>query len=570
MRLARVGNAICRRCLLATAALEALGTPEAIMPNWDRKRKKHLFDALRVADLRQRGRVFFDRLAIPRETLEGAIRGLLGRIVLPGDPEYEKDRKLWNPVFDSHPAMIVYCLTESDVRFCLYLGRLSGMAIAVRAGGHSTAGYSSGDGILVDVSGLNDVVFDPDKLILTAGAGATCGKVASVLDLNNAHVPYSECDSVCFGGYVQGGGFAFSSRTFGMCSDNAVRMRVMLADGSIVTASEDTNYDLWWALRGGTGNNFGVLLSAEFAAQTIAPVYGWMIHWPLATEDDRENAAAALELMQSEYFLTAPAQFNIQVSIFYRKIADGSVVLQLLACGVYFGSRDDAWAFLQPLVQSDGATVEVDSVGGFSTLSTLLLDPQPDWPKPEVMPDESKQTRYVARNLQLAEWQALIDFLAASPPNQLYYFYLEIYGGSINAYPVENSAFIHRNAAFNACLDVFWYDGDDPGPPKRFQSDWCALMDPMWNGEIYQNYPAADVRDYRGSYWGKALDALVAVKAKYDPAGFFRFPQMVSPRTGGAVSRPVTWPPKVALALARPIVRTHDSPWPASGPRLPA
>ena len=420
------------------------------------------------------------------------------------------------------------------------------------------------------MSDLNDAVFDPDKLILTAGSGATCGKVASVLDLNNAHVPYSECDSVCFGGFVQGGGFAFSSRTFGMCSDNVVSMRVMLADGSIVTASEYTNHDLWWALRGGTGNNFGVVLSAEFAAQSIAPVYGWMIHWPLAAEDDRANAAAALELMQSNYFLTAPAPFNIQVSIFYRKIADGSVVPQLLVCGVYFGPRDDAWAFLQPLVQSDSATVEVDAVGGFSALSTLLLAPQPPWPKPGVPPHESKQTRYVARNLQLSEWRSLIDFLAGQPSRSALLFLSRNLWRVDQRLPGREQRLHSPQCGVQRVPRRVLVRRRRSGPPKRFQSDWCALMDPMWNGEVYQNYPAADLSDYRGSYWGKALDALVAVKSKYDPTGFFQFPQMVSPRPGRAASRSATWPPKVALALARPIVRTHDSPWPASGPRLPA
>lgn len=534
------------------------------MPNW--KSRKQQLDAAQFDALRNRDAAFFERLRIPRVELEKAISGLLGRMVFPWDAEYDQDRKLDNPVFDSYPAVIIYCLTESDVRICLYLGWISRLPIAIRAGGHSTAGYSSGSGILVDVSGLNDAVIDPDNSILTVGSGTRCDKVAKVLDLHQAHMPYAECESVCVGGFVQGGGYALSSRTFGMSSDHVLSMRVMLADGSIVTASEKTNYDLWWAMRGGTGNNFGVLLSADCALQKIGSVYGWAISWSLATASDRQNAAAALMVMQDQFFRTAPTEFNIQVSILCRLLVD-EVVPQLEVCGVYFGSRDNAQSLLQPLLDTNGAVRTADTIGSYSTLSKQLLDWKPP-AAPSGHPFESKQTRYVARDLTLAEWRSLLDFLTTSPPNHYSYFYLEIYGGQINSYPVENSAFIHRDVAFNACLDVFWYHGDNPEPVKRFLRDWCDLMDPMWDGEVYQNYPAEGLVDYRASYWGKALDALVAVKAKYDPVGFFQFPQMVSPRPGGTASTPVTWPPKVALALTRPIVRTHDSPWRASAPNL--
>jgi FAD binding domain/Berberine and berberine like len=539
------------------------------MPKWDWKRRKRQLDALQFDDLGNREAPFFERLKLPRDTLQRAISGLLGRMVFPGDAQYDQDRRLWNPVFNSHPAVIIYCLTESDVRICLYLSWISGLSITVRAGGHSTAGYSSSSGILVDVSGLNDAWIDSDNPILKVGSGANCGKVAKVLDLDQAHVPYSECDSVCIGGFVQGGGYGLSSRTFGMSSDNVVSMRVMLADGSIVTASEKTNIDLWWAMRGGTGNNFGVLLTTDYALRRIGAVYGWMISWSLATATDRQKATAALILMQDNFFRTASPQFNIQASIFYRLVVD-KVVPQLLVCGVYFGSPDEALLLLKPLIQSDGAELEVDTVGSYSTLSTQLLLPQPVWKNsgPQVQPFESKQTRYVARDLTLAEWRAMLDFLTNSPPNLWSYFYLEIYGGQINSYPVENSAFIHRNVAFNACLDVFWYPGDDPTPVQKFSKDWCDLLGPMWNGEVCQSYPNAGLADYRSNYWGGALDALVAVKAKYDPTDFFQFPQMVSPRPGCMASKPVTWPSKVALALARPIVRTHDSPWPASRPKV--
>jgi FAD/FMN-containing dehydrogenase len=538
------------------------------MPNW--RSGKRQSEAKQIDALRRRNAEFFEQLRIPRDELEKAIGCLLGRIVLPDNSTYDQARRLSNPVFDLRPAVIIDCLTESDVRCCLWLSWISGLPIAIRAGGHSTAGYSSGDGvILVDVSRLDHCLIDPDNPILTVGSGASCAKVAKVLDLDQLHMPYAECDTVCIGGFVQGGGYALSSRTFGMSSDNVLSMRVMLADGSIVTASEQTNYDLWWAMRGGTGNNFGVLLAVNYALEKIASVYGWMISWPLATEIDRQSAAEALIVMQREFFGSARPEFNIQVVICYRSGAGGPVP-QLLAYGVYFGSPETAGLLLRPLLATNGAVSERGYIGSYSKVSTDLVNltnpyTPPGAPPPESL-NENKQSGYVARYLERDEWRSLLDFLATAKP-KLWYFFLDVYGGRINSYPVENSAFVHRDVAFNACLDVFWCPGEDPEPVKQLLNDWRDLMGPMWNGEVYQNYPAERLVDYQTRYWGRALDALVAVKAKYDPWGRFRFPQMVSSRPGSPASTPVTWPPKVALALTRPIVRTHDSPWPASAPK---
>jgi hypothetical protein len=157
----------------------------------------------------------------------------------------------------------------------------------------------------------------------------------------------------------------------------------------------------------------------------------------------------------------------------------------------------------------------------------------------------------VARDLTGAEWRKILDQFVTSP-NKWSYLYFEIYGGEINAYPLEASAFIHRDVAFCAALDVFFYEDDDVEAAEKFLQDWCKLMEPMWNGGIYPNYPKSDVPDYRKHYWGPALDALIGVKNKYDPDGFFRFEQMISPYPGKQ-PEPVTWPPKVAQGLAQPI-----------------
>ena len=130
---------------------------------------------------------------------------------------------------------------------------------------------------------------------------------------------------------------------------------------------------------------------------------------------------------------------------------------------------------------------------------------------------------------------------------------LEIYGGAINGYPRSQSAFIHRDVAFSAFLDVFWLNASEQGPAEQFLSDWCALMEPMWNGHIYQNYPSLAVPDYRANYWGGAFPTLLKVKNKYDPSNFFTFAQAITPPQGEIPE--TTWASEIFEAIAEPIVR---------------
>jgi hypothetical protein len=134
----------------------------------------------------------------------------------------------------------------------------------------------------------------------------------------------------------------------------------------------------------------------------------------------------------------------------------------------------------------------------------------------------------------------------------------EVAGGAINAVPEEATAFVHRSAHFSAFLDVFWFKPEERAAPIAFLAQFCALFERFWNNEIYQNYPSLAVPDYRANYWGRAFDALAAVKAKYDPNAVFMFPQAAVPRPGG--HKAPTWPPAVVESLRQPIVVQHAAP----------
>lgn len=524
-----------------------------------------------------RDRAIFDRWdelpdslfgKISRERLQAAQAGLQGHIVLPGDPDYDADRKLFNPVFNAYPSAIVYCAVESDVAIALDLARGSTLPFTVRSGGHCTAGFSAGSGVLIDVSELNDVSVDTAAQIATVGTGTPFSKLDATLSTYGLHVPGGECPDVCIGGYMQGGGYGFTSVTFGMNCDNVIDLRMMLADGSIVTASPSVNSDLFWAVRGGTGGNFGVLLSVRYRLRPLGDCFGWALIWPLQTQDDFDNATDALMTLQSKYMLgNLPQALNIQVSLCWQPgtqagaADDAPTQPYLMVRGLYVGSEQDGQAAIAPLVALPGAILQWTEMASFVQLNEDLLNKpygMPWFPSGTPMPFEDKASRYVTRQLEPSEWRGLLQYFVSSP-NPWSYFYMEFYGGAINGAPATpGNAFVHRTSAFNAVLDVFWFDDAGKGPAEQFLQGWMDLMAPMWNGEIYQNYPRLDEPNYASAYWGDAQAGLYAVKCKYDPTHAFRFAQEVPPLMPpeGGIGPVILLPRWLQEALEQPIVYT--------------
>jgi FAD/FMN-containing dehydrogenase len=503
----------------------------------------------------------------PRELLKKTQAALQGHIVMPWDKDYAADRALFNPVFDKFPYMIVYCAVEADVAIALDMARKGlNIPFTVRSSGHCTAGFSAGFGVLIDVSALNDVTIDTTAQIATVAAACPFSKLDPAMNAVGLHVPGGECPDVCLAGFMQGGGYGFTSVTYGMNCDNVIDMRVMLANGQIVTASATVNSDLYWAMRGGTGGNFGVLLTARLQLRPLADVFGWALIWPLQTDTDFQNATDALMLLQSQYMLDKlPKELNIQVSLCYQPGIEGGLPVTgvqypyLMVRGVYVGTQAAGQAAIQPLCELPGAVTQWTKMDSFFNLNAQLLDCPYGLPclPNDTMPFEDKASRYVTRPLTPTAWTGLLRLFVSSP-NQMSYFYMEFYGGAINAfpaYPAEGSnAFVHRNAAFNAVLDVFWYDGPnkeaDKAKSEKFLSDWIDYMAPMWNGEIYQNYPQVGQPNHGPAYWADAQAGLAAVKTKYDPTSAFQFAQDVSTPTGPVTAIPVWLQTALAQAIA--------------------
>jgi FAD/FMN-containing dehydrogenase len=185
---------------------------------------------------------------------------LRGSLVLPSDRGYATAKQLELAQFDGvGPSAIAYCVSAGDVSSAVRFARHHGVPVAVRSGGHSFGGYSTTTGLVVDVSRLNEVTVGGS--VVTIGPGAQNAQILGALAPYGLVVSEGGCPTVAAGGFLQGGGYGFLTRPLGMACDAIVSAEVVLADGSIVTASRDEHPDLFWAIRGGGGGNFGIVTS---------------------------------------------------------------------------------------------------------------------------------------------------------------------------------------------------------------------------------------------------------------------------------------------------------------------
>jgi FAD/FMN-containing dehydrogenase len=214
----------------------------------------------------------FDEL---RMALEGTVLG-------PGEDGYDDARRLWNAQHDRRPAVIAQVRTAEDVSAAVRFGVAQGLEIAVRGGSHSMSGASSvDDGLMIDLSEMNQVAVDPEARRARVGGGALLRDLDAATQPHGLAVPAGMISHTGVGGLTLGGGMGWLTRQHGLSIDNLESVRIVTADGSILRAAEDENPDLFWAVRGG-GGNFGVVTEFEFRLHEAGPMVNYgLLFWGL-------------------------------------------------------------------------------------------------------------------------------------------------------------------------------------------------------------------------------------------------------------------------------------------------
>jgi len=468
----------------------------------------------------------FKALNIPKKVMEDFENSLIGYVVLPGSPDYDKDLTIpgWLTPYSAKPQMLVYCKAPDDVRRCLELAHQYDLWVTTRSGGHSFTGYSLNNGMVIDLSNMNCVTVDAKAKRARIGPGAQFQKINSVLEFPyQLHLPGGTCPDVACGGYMQGGGYGLTSRRFGIQCDTVLQITMMLQDGSIVVANQDQNPDLFWAVRGGTGNNFGILLEIEYQLFNIGDVWGFAFAW------DIQQAPTVLRELQANYMSTGKDNklgTEPVLAMFPAGDKSKKLVPKLVMLGLYQGSEQDGRKALKSVLAIPGCSQLVSETGPYSVLNEEIfvkgLPGIPVPPQPMLA-----RSGYVSRPVELKEWEAICKKFAETP-NQWNIIGIETYGGAINAYPRSGNAFIHRDVDMNLFVFAFLEPGKEK-PDQAWLDEMAATIEPVWNGQVYQNYPVRNFPNFRWAYWGDVYQSLWFVKQKYDPKNFFHFEQSITP-----------------------------------------
>jgi FAD/FMN-containing dehydrogenase len=462
-------------------------------------------------------------MSVDWDTLQGAIAG---EVVLPGAPGYELARKPAAPLLpDLRPLAVVRCASAGDVAEVVALARRNGLVCAARSGGHCFGGRSSTRGIVIDVSPMRSVSVSGDAA--TMGAGARLGEIYESLAEHALTVPAGSGSTVGIAGLTLGGGLGILGRSRGLTCDNLRSASVVLADGRTADCDEHHDADLFWALRGAGGGQFGVVTSLTFRAGPAPPATSFRLAWRPA------DAVKVIGAWQA----WAPA-------------GPDELAASLLLTGDGDVERPPALTLFGAMLGAESATAELlgefAAMAGAEPLSAATrhlpfhdtkrylagAGDEPDAAPPRPGYTFSK-SGFFSRRLPEEAITALVDHLTGERvPGQARELDFTPWGGAYNRVPVHATAFAHRDAMFllkhSAAVDLH-----APAGERDAAREWLARSHASvhrWgSGGVYPNFPDPDLTDWSRAYHGVNYPRLQRVKARYDPDGFFRFHQAIPP-----------------------------------------
>ncbi|MGH8901647.1 MAG: FAD-binding oxidoreductase [Egibacteraceae bacterium] len=462
---------------------------------------------------------------INKAAVEALAADFAGRLLRPGDQDYEPARRIWNGHIDRRPGLIAQCSGPADVVAAVRFAREHDVLASVRGGGHAVAGHAlCDDGMVIDLSPMTGARVDPlGSTIRVQGGclGAHLDRESQAFGLATTGGIVSHTGVA---GLTLGGGIGHLMRKFGLAVDNLVSCDVVTADAALVVASEQEHPDLFWGLRGG-GGNFGVATSFEFRLHPLGPtMLAGIVAWPM---DDAPKVLGLLRDLAAE----APDELGVMANLrlapplpVFPEQLHGKPIIALIVC--YAGPVEEGEEVLRR-VRRFGAPV-LDTVAPKPyTAHQKLIDP--------ALPHG---LHYYWKSHKLAPLgDQVIDLIIehasriASPLTTVPIF---TQGGAVARVADDATAYAHRDAAHDINIVAVWRP-DDPEPDRHVEwvRTFFAALTPHSKG-VYVNFTNDDDSDrIREAAYGPAKwQRLTALKSKYDPTNFFRLNANIPPPGG--------------------------------------
>jgi hypothetical protein len=361
------------------------------------------------------------------QAFQSTVRGMMIR---PGEANYDSARKTWNGMIDKHPALITRCIGVADVIAAVRFARDHDLLVAVRGGGHSLPGFSVCEGgMVIDLSPMKGIRVEPATRTAVAQAGLTWGDYDRETQAFGLASTGGVISTTGIAGLTLGGGIGWLMRKYGLACDHLRSVDLVTADGQLLTASTTENPDLFWGLRGG-GGNFGIATSFEYQIHPVGPVLAGMVLHPI------DKAREVLRFYR-EFTPTAPDELTSYV--FMLTTPEGVPVVALMCC--YCGGLSAGERVLKPLRKFGPPLADEVKPMPYQALQSLLNDAYPAGLY------NYYKSHYISRISD-----ELIDTMVdcfGKVPSPMSALGFEQFGGAMRRVGVEDTAFRHRDVAYD-------------------------------------------------------------------------------------------------------------------------
>ena len=460
------------------------------------------------------------RATLTADTRDDLASGLRGNLLTEGSPGYDEARTVWNGMIDRRPALIARCEGAEDVRRAVRFAREHRLLTAVKGGGHHIAGNAVWDDVfMIDLSRMNEVRVDAEAGTVRVGPGATLGDLdAATLHLGLA-TPVGINSTTGVAGLTLGGGFGWLSRKHGLTVDHLLSAEVVTADGDLVTASEASHPDLFWGIRGGSGN-FGVVTSFRFGLVPVGPtVFAGLVVYPF-------DEGADVLARYADFTAKAPRELAAWVVVrkapplpFLPEHVHGTEVV-VIAC-VHCGDLEAAERETEPLTRLGTPLGTHLGPVGFAEFQQAF--------DPLLTPGARNYWKsHDFTELSEGAIETVLEYAGKLPSDQTEIFIAHL-GGAIQDVPDAATAFPHREAEYVMNVHGRWEDPALDEACIGWAREFFDASAPFATGGVYVNFLSQDEMDRLRAAYGVSYDRLVQVKNRYDADNFFRLNLNIPP-----------------------------------------
>lgn len=448
---------------------------------------------------------------------------LTGRVVWPDQKEYDKSRLVSNYYTskNSRPDAIIYCKNTQDVQNAVKWALCKKVPVRIRSGGHNHEGFSTGNGIVIDVSEMKKVEVNHTTNIATIQPGITGGELYHYLYKEGLTQVGGTCGDVGISGLVLTGGMGPLLRHYGLTCDTLISLEMVNAKGEIITVTKDNEFkDLFWACRGGGGGNYGVVTSIVLQTYPAKKVTWFNIGW-----DWSQPFEQVINTWQ-ELFANGDKKWFSHIDLWAKQFPAGKLNKQpLKVLGVYYGTPEDAKKDLEPFLklgQPKEHTIElvewVQAIKNFEDATAVFLTDKPEY---------KSSGAYAMKPLPKEAVRIIVDTLQNSSSPLLNVLLFSMGGACADIAPTD-SAYFYRKATFFVDYSIQWLK---PEEDKMQIAELDALRTKLLPYTIgdYVGNPDRSLKDYLKVYFGDNAERLRCVKRKYDPNNLFQFEQGILP-----------------------------------------